>query len=342
MLYRCFESSEEVLKTLTQPEEPNALDRRNAAKGATASRPRALSRVHESEPEKQVGWKKILGKPKAQHYLEQDQSPLARLPVEVRSRIWAYYFGREQFHIVRVERRSLVKTTSKLVGIRCSQSRETKGESSCNHACESIAETVDLVPLLRTCRMIYSEAVNIMYQRHVFIFDNVDRILDFASAIIPRRLAQIRAVHFTYVFPFNPKGYLGDLEADWRRYCSACNALADMASLEELIIHIHPQNGLRAYVTPYLVQPLRKIVRPSNFIVHVFAKGHLNQSESVDRAKNGMSSYSGYSGFSGSSNSSGSSVTLIDPTGSSPPFKLVLRRDKDSCGPRRLIGSKVH
>lgn len=153
MLYRCFENSEEVLKTLTRPEEPNALNRRNAANRDAASRPRSLTRVHDHEPEKQTGWKKILGKPKPQHYLDQHQSPLSRLPVEVRSRIWEYYFGREQFHIVRVDRRGRMKNTSKLVGIRCSQRLETKGESSCNHACESIAETVDLVSLLRTCRM---------------------------------------------------------------------------------------------------------------------------------------------------------------------------------------------
>lgn len=142
-------------------------------------------------------------------------------------------------------------------------------------------------------------------------------------------------MHFTYVFPFNPKGYLGDLEADWLRYCSACNVLADMPYLEELILHIHPQNGLRAYVTPYLVQPLRKIVRPSNFIVHVFAKGSCKEFEPSDREVNGMSSYSTYSGFSGTSSSSGaSSVALIDSAGGSTPFKLILRRDKDSCGPR--------
>lgn len=188
----------------------------------------------------------------------------------------------------------------------------------------------------------YSEAVNILYQRHVFTFDNVERILDFASAILPRRVAQIRAVHFTYVFPFNPKGYLGDLEADWRRYCTACNVIADMAYLEELVIHIHPQNGLRAYVTPYLVQPLRQIVRPSNFVVHVFAKGRCNEFEPQDRDVTGMSAYSTYSGISGASSSSGnSSVALMDTTTNARPFKLVLRRDKDSCGPRLLLGSEA-
>lgn len=153
MLYRCFENSEEVFKALTRPDAPNALNRRNAAKGEAASRPRALTRVHDNEPEKQAGWKKLLGKPKPQFYLDQKQSPLARLPVEVRTRIWEFYFGREQFHIVRDERRSLMKNTSKMVGIRCSQPLESKGESSCNHACESIGETVNLIPLLRTCRM---------------------------------------------------------------------------------------------------------------------------------------------------------------------------------------------
>lgn len=49
--------------------------------------------------------------------------------------------------------------------------------------------------LLRTCRQLYAEAVDILYATNTFDFDHQDLFLLFARAVLPVRLEVVRRLH---------------------------------------------------------------------------------------------------------------------------------------------------
>lgn len=148
----------------------------------------------------------------------------------------------------------------------------------------------------------YSETINLIYQRNVFSFDHADSIISLSKTILPNRLDQIRSIRFTYHFPYNPYGYVGDLYVDWRGYCSACEILATMSHLEELVIHLHPEN-LGPNAAAFIVRPLVQIKQAKSFIVHMFVPAGYAEPRFDD---------------------------------SELPFQLIIHNDGSGCGQRRL------
>lgn len=161
-----------------------------------------------------------------------------------------------------------------------------------------------LDPMLTSSELYrYSETINMIYNRNTFSFDHADSIIGLSNTLLPKRLDQIRSIRFTYHFPYNPYGYVGDLYVDWRRYCSACEVLARMSQLEELIIHLHPEN-LGPNAAAFIVRPLVQIKQPKLFTVHMFVP-------------------------------EGYAEPQFD--NSELPFKLIIRNDTEGCGQRRLV-----
>lgn len=50
--------------------------------------------------------------------------------------------------------------------------------------------------LLRTCRQLYAEAVDLLYATNTFDFDHQDLFFLFARAVLPVRLEVVRRLHF--------------------------------------------------------------------------------------------------------------------------------------------------
>ena len=118
---------------------------------------------------------------------------LAKLPLEIREEIYKYVVGGNLVHIVR--------KGDKLAHVRCAFDRPWDLFRECRRAaartCYDDVPTLAFtangnVALLRTCRQIYTEAVNIMYKHNSFDFDHQDLFLFFSRSILPQRLAQIR------------------------------------------------------------------------------------------------------------------------------------------------------
>ncbi|KAL8931076.1 MAG: hypothetical protein Q9208_000179 [Pyrenodesmia sp. 3 TL-2023] len=148
----------------------------NTPKPLPAHRPRSLSTV-------------AVGKANARCQF------LSMLPLEIRQEIYKYVVGSKRIHIVRKGKH--------IAHIRCKCLEETDFTRECRPGATGTHEgdskisftSNGNVALLRTCRQIYTEAIEIMYSSNTFDFDHQDLFLFFARSILPQRLARIRNLH---------------------------------------------------------------------------------------------------------------------------------------------------
>lgn len=123
---------------------------------------------------------------------------LTRLPPEIRQEIYKYVVGGNLIHILRKGKH--------LAHVRCTYDNLTDFERGCRPyaACTvydeigAIASTSNgNVALLRTCRAVYAEAVEILYATNIFDFDHQDLFLLFARGVAPQRLGLVRRMHLS-------------------------------------------------------------------------------------------------------------------------------------------------
>ncbi|KAH8802731.1 hypothetical protein F5884DRAFT_480604 [Xylogone sp. PMI_703] len=97
-----------------------------------------------------------------------------------------------------------------------------------------------LLPLLRTCRMIYSEAIDILYSGNTFHFHDPGDIRFFSRTILPHRLASIRSLMLDWegnFSIFNPDNRIPKLSKEEDRAWRATWAIiSGMQGLRELRI----------------------------------------------------------------------------------------------------------
>lgn len=95
---------------------------------------------------------------------------------------------------------------------------------------------VDYVSLLRTCRLIYSEIIPILYGSNVIDINHIETFLYPKRSFLPQRLNMIRKVTLTWDFkyytnftriPYNT--------GTWRE---VCKVLSGFEGLQELTIHL--------------------------------------------------------------------------------------------------------
>lgn len=250
-------------------------------------RPRALSCPLPSPPPKsRRPWNLLMFSKSApqQRTLDQSQSALARLPWEIRHRIWSEVLGRRLLHIVRAP-----KT---LLAIECVEGFGPNLETR-HHGCWGCpdgppfgswlgfyleprhnhpARPANLLPLLQTCRMIYTEAVAVLYETNIFDFNHLDSLLYFRQLVLPRRLNQVRRVNLSWNIkePASSADPPNDLTT-WHR---VCDGLASLHGLQELRVHLSseyylpPGQHKKAYWQP-LLDPLRPIKSPATSVVHL-------------------------------------------------------------------------
>ncbi|KAI9709974.1 MAG: hypothetical protein M1820_003052 [Bogoriella megaspora] len=152
-----------------------------------------------------------------QQTYNQHESPLMQLPSELRRMIWEEVIGGNLFHIVRCPKR--------LLGIQCPETANAypgvferpcwgavyrpglippvygKYRSVKDH---SDAASADILPILQTCRLIYSETVDLLYQDNVFAFDHLDAALNLRQTTLKCRWNAIRTVclQWRFRYPF--------------------------------------------------------------------------------------------------------------------------------------------
>lgn len=151
-----------------------------------------------------------------QRTADQSQSRLlSTLPAEIRRVIWRHAVGGQLLHMARVPNR--------LVALECAQPKDlTKDLETLRHDCWCMTrigalrgtitrvyraknsaqptQPANLLPLLQTCRLVYTEAVSMLYQDNIFDIDHVDTLLYIKRCILPQRLHQITRLNYSWDF----------------------------------------------------------------------------------------------------------------------------------------------
>ncbi|KAJ5142236.1 hypothetical protein N7526_003231 [Penicillium atrosanguineum] len=186
----------------------------------------------------------------SQRTADQSQSRLlSTLPAEIRRVIWRHAVGGQLLHMARVPNR--------LVALECAQPKDlTKDLETLRHDCWCMTRIgalrgtitrvyraknsaqptrpANLLPLLQTCRLVYTEAVSMLYQDNIFDIDHVDTLLYIQRCILPQRLHQITRLNYSWdfsqpVYPDSPQ---------YKTWREACIGLLSLSRLQELTIHL--------------------------------------------------------------------------------------------------------
>ncbi|THD00186.1 hypothetical protein EYZ11_000377 [Aspergillus tanneri] len=223
------------------------------------TRPRRLSASSDSNEDKSlipIEHESEKKSPKSQYFCKQEQSNLlTSLPIEIRMKIWEYVVILEDFHVVRGQGR--------LFTILCLGDKMRDRLTPCQHKCwgssskpfgwyygvapswsidtRGCPTLKDVVPLLQTCRLVYSEVVHILYRDTVFRFNHVDTVISFSRTVLSSRLNAIRIVHLAHTVILSMYGEDSKKTVapyDAKTWEETCRILANMATLRELYIHL--------------------------------------------------------------------------------------------------------
>lgn len=233
--------------------------------------PRALSNPRSGEPIH--SWNPF--SKRIQQTFDQSQSPLFQLPEEIRLQIWFEFLGGRLLHIARAPKNLLAVeyveewdpeldtgwhwcwgnthdplTLGKTPGFYC-------GPKSPHSS-----KLANLLPLLQTCRMIYREAIPVLYQSNIFDINHVDTPLYLQRSVLPKHLNRIRNLHFTWDFKDNIE-WADDVPYDLGTWRESCNAIASLVGLQSLTMHLTgetdhiPGLGGKDYWAPWLDELVR-------------------------------------------------------------------------------------
>lgn len=201
---------------------------------------------------------------------------LAKLPLELRFKIYKYVLGYSIIHIFALRRR--------MGHAKCSANKESDIERAClpqdhEYTCRHpiwgddepwnppTLSQADLA-LLRTCRQIYAESIDIPYSSNMFDFATAESFNSFARTILPRRLAVITslAIGFFDIFEWPRRILRGpletshphhpiDLEQDWDPMWNTIKT--QMPGLRELRVVLFGPQLWNPSVQEMLVKPMQ-------------------------------------------------------------------------------------
>lgn len=168
---------------------------------------------------------------------DQAQSPLFKLPPDLLLMIYEEVLGSQVIHIVR-RNKTLAHAICKVNKPPC---QEDCKEGQCRGLklptgvyAESGQSTLDLLPLLQTCRKVYTDAIEVLYGSNIFDFDSMESLISFSVAVIPKRFDAIRYLQLD--FRFSTSSYFSESTAynDPPRWERAWRVIGSMNSLQEL------------------------------------------------------------------------------------------------------------
>ena len=204
------------------------------------------------------------------------------LPYDVRRVIYELVLARRTFHIIRLRKR--------LRHVECTRQGRTIADNS---TCWAVA-TVDgragqnietegfgqgVLDLLRTCRQIYTEGVDLLYSQNTFDFNGPESLISLSTTVLPQRLDALGSLQMTWTFfrtefffqtqAFDTEKVLlaGD-DAIWK----ACwQVIAGMKGLKDIRIWLSmsPANELSRRSELELLMPLAQIEPKRLFEVRV-------------------------------------------------------------------------
>ncbi|KAL2840525.1 hypothetical protein BJY01DRAFT_249988 [Aspergillus pseudoustus] len=204
----------------------------------------------------------------ASHQHPQEQSSFFRLPPELRQIIYREaLIPHAPIHVRRTHRR-LCSTPCEGAPHRQKCVRLMASDGTVARRLPSEARRRDkILPLLCTCRGIYSEAVDLISTTNTFLFEDVATLAALPQCITPNCLSSIRRVRLD-LDPFNHDISLPNLKAGWQ---PAVDALAAMHGLVELTIRLPWSDELAPWRLhrASLLDPLKKLTTPKRFTLEV-------------------------------------------------------------------------
>ena len=177
---------------------------------------------------------------------DQAQCSLYRLPLELRGEIYKQVLGYSNIHVT--GSRQLHHLRCKCAScpgyaVKYDRSRTWKSRWECDgikyaHDGDSLQ-----TELLRTCRRIYSEAIDLLYSANTFSFIDGPSLPRFLAAVIPPRRPGIHTIHIDANFSWPNASLLYDTPSpgtDDRFRKEVWDTLAALPNLQYLEFRIHP------------------------------------------------------------------------------------------------------
>ncbi|GAQ11871.1 hypothetical protein ALT_9192 [Aspergillus lentulus] len=129
-----------------------------------------------------------------------------------------------------------------------------------------------ILPLLCSCRRVYTEAIDLLYEANRFHFDSPLTVRALPLCMVPRRLASIRYIRLD-IQAFENRAIVANVLSSWEQ---ACTVLAGIEALEELVVTLRSLDKGTCYKPLPLVTllgPLTKITA-SSFVVETSRSGY--------------------------------------------------------------------
>ncbi|KAF1979109.1 hypothetical protein BU23DRAFT_148190 [Bimuria novae-zelandiae CBS 107.79] len=217
--------------------------------------------------------------------LDQSASKLMQLPLELRQLIYRAAIGDSVMH--------MVLKKHKLGYIRCKDPTATDCSleySRCfsRNTWSAFAEIPDeppptdgdVLPLLLTCRQIYSEAVDFVYSTNTFAFADLDCLRYFSSTILPHRWSLVQKLDIEWcvswpiydslaqtVLISRPALYPPHDEATWEGTWRIISEMKNLRSLRVTLMYFDVFRD--SSCEERLLAPLRQVTLPNKFDVHL-------------------------------------------------------------------------
>ncbi|KAL2859177.1 hypothetical protein BJX68DRAFT_261625 [Aspergillus pseudodeflectus] len=198
----------------------------------------------------------------------QQQSLFFKLPPELRQMVYREaLIPRAPIHVRRTHRRLCSTPCGGVPHSKCAQRMAADG--TVLRRLQGEAPHRDrILPLLRTCRGIYFEAVDLIYTANTLFFEDLATLAAFPRCVTPDRLSAIQCVRLD-LFPFKDEMiYLDTIQTGWQ---PAIDALVAMHGLVDLAVRIPWSVDLPRWelYRDFLLGPLKEVTAARRFVVEL-------------------------------------------------------------------------
>ncbi|CAL3966539.1 unnamed protein product [Diplocarpon coronariae] len=180
---------------------------------------------------------------------EQEQSPLLKLPDEALNLIYQYVLGNRLVHVVRLNSGLLSHTVCR---VRDPNLHEQRHEKCHEQRCRGLKlptgfhikppmEQENLLPLLQTCRKIYSSAIHILYSTNIFDFDSIENPIRLSTTLLPHRFDSLQRLSLDLRFCTSSRHSQGTPANDCARWERLWRVIGSMKGLQEAWVRIEWQ-----------------------------------------------------------------------------------------------------
>jgi len=186
-----------------------------------------------------------------QQFSEQAQSRLlSQLPLDIRMIIYEMVLGGMIFHLNAQDRRSRILhhvcAHPETINDPTHQCHELSTKRPSSNPREEYREATGLLPLLVTCRLVYSEAIETLYRANTFEFTQNFAAFRFLRLLIPpQRLHDISHFRMRMRVPHHPT-INSRSRRDWTDLFSFFST--EMNGLQSLFLVLDPNQPMKAHI----------------------------------------------------------------------------------------------